>query len=76
MISKNQFGFMKNKRTKDAITLMTKYRYEKLDKSTPIAGTYHNLAKSFDTVNHEILLDKLSNYGTRGTVNKLTTKNI
>ena len=52
ILAKNQYGFRKNKSTKDALSLIANEIYKKLDKSTPIAITFLDLAKAFDTVNH------------------------
>ena len=66
IINKNQFGFLKNKSTEDAIALFSEYIYNNLSKSKPTIVTFLDYSKAFDTVNHERLLDKLYNLGIRG----------
>ena len=71
ILSEKQYGFIKNKGTRDALGYITKRIYENLDKSKPIAVAFLDLAKAFDTVDHNILLHKLHAYGIRGNAYKL-----
>ena len=62
-----QFGFRKNHSTSLALVDVIENIYNLLDKKEIVIGLYFDLKKTFDTVNHDILLHKLSNYGIRGT---------
>jgi hypothetical protein len=42
---------------------------EALDKRIYIIGIFIDLSKGYDMLNHELLLEKLSYYGVRGTTN-------
>ena len=44
---------------------MTKI-WQAIDNNEYTIGVFQDLAKAFDTVNHEILLTKLEHYGIRG----------
>ena len=50
------------------ICLTEKVR-DALDKGDLASGIFIDLQKAFDTVDHEIFLDKLKNYGFRGLCN-------
>ena len=66
-----QFGFSANHSTNHALISMTEKLKTLLDSKHIVAGVYIDLEKAFDTVNHEILCDKLNYYGLRGKINQL-----
>ena len=71
VFSPTQFGFRENYSTTLAITHLREYILSELDNKMNICALFVDLAKAFDTVNHKILLYKLSQYGVRGTANNL-----
>ena len=68
IISLSQFGFQKNKSTTDAIEHLTNFIYSNLNNKKSIINVLIDLRKAFDTVNHNLLLQKLYRYGIRGLV--------
>ena len=61
-----QFGFRPNHSTNLALIEILEILNQALDKGEWTLGIYLDLSKAFDTVNHEILKQKLLNYGIRG----------
>ena len=66
ILYKYQFGFGKNHATTHALTEVIDYIYRSLDEGNYVFGIYIDLKKGFDTVQHQILLQKLQHYGIRG----------
>lgn len=62
----SQYGFKRNLSTCDAITELIGSVLKNLDNKKFSLVVYLDLSKAFDTVDHNILLEKLYRYGIRG----------
>ena len=58
-----QFGFRKAHSTNLALTIITDKISEALDAGDHMVGVFLDFSKAFDTINHNILLQKLERYG-------------
>ena len=65
-----QFGFRKHHSTSHAIITLVEIVEKALDTGKVVVGVFLDLKKTFDTVNHTILLHKLVEYGIQGIVLK------
>lgn len=66
ILSKNQYGFCNGLSTTDAIYELTKNITDNLDSNNKCLALFLDLAKAFDTVPHDSLLNVLNIYGVRG----------
>lgn len=64
--SDRQFGFLPGKSTDDALLSHITDLTNQIEKGSLTVALYLDIKKAFDTVNHEILLEKLYNCGIRG----------
>ena len=66
VFNNSQFGFRKNHSTTHAILSLVDKVATAIDRSNHTVGIFLDFSKAFDTINHNILLYKLSHYGIRG----------
>ena len=66
ILFENQFGFRKLHSSYMALMVLTDKLIKSLEKGEFVIGVYLDFSKAFDTVDHVILLSKLSHYGVRG----------
>ena len=71
VIYRKQFGFRKKHSTVHALNTAITQIVNGLNKNQTVAGVFLDFSKAFDTIQHNILLDKLENYGIRGILLKL-----
>ncbi len=64
--SKNQFWFQKKLNTENALLDFFGMVYEGMNEGNFCAGLFVDVMKAFDTVDHEILLEKMFKAGMRG----------
>ena len=68
IISSKQFGFMRGKSCFDAISNLLEYIYSALNDKKHVVSLFIDLKKAYDTVNHQLLINKLHSCGIRGVV--------
>ena len=69
ILNSRQFGFRQGLSTFNALSTFTEDIYKAFDSQQFLLSIYVDFSKAFDTVKHEILLQKLNFYGIRGILN-------
>lgn len=66
ILYKHQYGFRKKYSTKLSVINLVNSLLRSVDEGKPTLGIFIDFQKAFDTINHQILLNKLDFYGIRG----------
>ena len=73
ILYKKQFGFRKKHSTIHALNTAVTQIINSLNKKEIVIGVFLDFSKAFDTIRHDILVQKLEHYGIRGKALELLT---
>jgi hypothetical protein len=69
LLNESQYGFRSKRSTSLALLELTEEITKSVDSKKITIGVYIDLKKAFDTINHDLLLKKMEQYGIRGIAN-------
>lgn len=71
IIAESQYGFQKKKSTEQALVKIRDKITTNIEEQKYTVGLFLDFKKAFDSIDREILLRKLDNYGIRGIAKSL-----
>lgn len=66
LFSPTQHGYLKGRSIETAVHSFIQYILDSLEEKSLVIGIFLDLSKAFDSLDHEILIEKLERYGVRG----------